>query len=70
MLKRQSESALQYLIKFYTVKIQNMQKHMQNIYKYAKMQQNILKYAKMQKIISKFASFSKPIIGFKGRRFI
>ena len=37
MLKRQSESALYNLIKFYTVKIQNMQKNMQNIYKYAKM---------------------------------
>ena len=36
MLKRQSESALYNLIKFYTVKIQNMQKNMQYIYKYAK----------------------------------
>ena len=48
MLKRQSESALYNLIKFYTVKIQNMQKickkyakNMQKIYKYAKMQQNM-----------------------------
>ena len=37
MLKHQSESGLYNLIKFYTVKIQNMQNIMQNIYKYAKM---------------------------------
>ena len=39
MLNRQSVSTVYNLIKLYTVKLQNMQKNMQNklIYKYAKM---------------------------------
>ena len=37
MLNRQSVSTVYNLIKLYTVKLQNMQKNMQNIYTYAKM---------------------------------
>ena len=40
MLKRQAESALYNLIKFYTVTIKNMQKYAKYI-QYAKMKQNM-----------------------------
>ena len=36
MLIRQSVSTVYNLIKLYIIKLQNMQKNMQNIYKYAK----------------------------------
>ena len=45
-LKRQSESALYNLIKFYTVKIQNMQKQYA---KYIQICKNVAKYVKICK---------------------
>ena len=58
MLKCQSESALYNLIKFYTVKITNMQN---NIQKYTKIYKNMQKYSKIcenkQKCKIQYANF-------------